>query len=52
MVLSTPPPRRRARRRANPFIEMEPGVADDASDDESDWADDLDDFIISDDVEF
>ena len=41
-----------AKRRANPFIESEAGVDGDASDDESDGADDLDDFIVPDDVEF
>ena len=47
-------PRRRmkARRRANPFIETEAGVDGDASEDESDGNDDLDDFIVPDDVEF
>jgi hypothetical protein len=45
-----PPQRRKkARRRANPFIESEAGVDGDASEDESDGNDDLDDFIVPDD---
>jgi len=48
-----PPQRRKkARRRANPFIETEAGVEGDASEDESDGNNDLDDFIVPDDVEF
>ena len=48
-----PPQRRKkARRRANPFIETEAGVDDDASEDESDGNNDLEDFIVPDDVEF
>jgi hypothetical protein len=50
---TTAPQRRRSVRRcANPFIDLEAGVDDDASADESDVADDLDGFIVSDDVEF
>ena len=49
----SPPERRRKRRRvANPFIETEAGVDGDASADESDGSNDLDDFIVPDDVEF
>ena len=50
------PPRRRkwARRRVNPFIEDEAGVDGDASGDEGtdNENDDLDGFIVADDVEF
>ena len=50
------PPRRRkkARRRVNPFIDAEAGVDGDASNDEGtdDENDDLDGFIVADDVEF
>ena len=50
------PPRRRkrARRRANPFIDAEAGVDGDASGDErsDDENDDLDGFIVADDVEY
>ena len=50
------PPRRRkkTRRRVNPFIDAEAGVDGDASNDEGtdDKNDDLDGFIIADDVEF
>ena len=46
--------RKRARRRANPFIDAEAGVDGDASGDE--WSDeeidDLDGFIVADDVEY
>ena len=50
------PPRRRkrARRRANPFIDSEAGVDGEASGDEGsdDETDDLGKFILADDVEF
>ena len=50
------PPRRqkRARRRVNPFIDAEAGVDGDASNDEEtdDENNDLDGFIVADDVEF
>ena len=50
------PPRRRkrARRRANPFIDFEAGVDGEATGDEGsdDENDDLDGFIVADDVEF
>ena len=50
------PPRRRkrARRRMNPFIDAEAGVDGDASGDEGtdDENDDLDGFIVADDVKF
>ena len=50
------PPRRRkrARRSANPFIDSEAGVDGEASGDEGsdDENDDLDGFIIADDVKF
>ena len=50
------PPRRRkiARRRLNPFIDSEAGVDLDASNDEEsdDENDDLDGFIVADDIEF
>ena len=50
------PPRRRnkARRRVNPFIDAEAGVDGDASNDEvsDDENDDLDGFIVADDIEF
>lgn len=44
--------RKKARRRANPFIETEAGVDGEASEDESDGNNDLDDFIVPDDVEY
>ena len=46
--------RKRARRRANPFIDSEAGVDGEASGDEGsdDENDDLDGFIVADDVEF
>ena len=48
-----PPQRRKkARRRAKPFIESEAGVDGDASEDESDGNDDFTDFIVPDDVEY
>ena len=50
------PPRRRkkAKRRTNPFIDAEAGVDGDASGDKGteDENDDLDGFIVADDVEF
>ena len=50
------PPRRRkqARRRVNSFIDAEAGVDGDASNDEGseDENDDLDGFIVADDIEF
>ena len=50
------PPRRRkqARRRVNPFIDAEAGVDGDASNDKGseDENDDLDRFIVADDIEF
>ena len=44
----------KARRRTNPFIDAEAGVDRDASGDEGteDENDDLDSFIVADDVEF
>ena len=49
-----PRPRKKARRRANPFIDAEAGVDWDASGDEGtdEEIDDLDGFIVSDDVEY
>ena len=49
----TPRPRKRARRRANPFIDFEAGVDGEASGDEGsdDENDDLDGFIVADNVE-
>ena len=46
--------RKRARRRANPFIDAEAGVDGDASGEEGtdDENDDLDGFIVADDVEY
>ena len=44
--------RKKARRRANPFIESEAGVHGESSEDESDGNDDLADFIIPDDEEY
>ena len=46
--------RKNARRRVNPFIDAEAGVNEDASNDEqsNDENDDLDGFIVADDIEF
>ena len=46
--------RKSARRRANPFIDAEAGVDGDASGDEGtdDETDELDGFIVADDVEY
>ena len=46
--------RKNARRRANPFIDTEAGVDGNASGDENtdDENDDLDNFIVADDVEY
>ena len=49
-----PPRRKKARRRVNPFIDSEAGVAVDASNNEEsdDENDELDGFIVADDIEF
>ena len=49
-----PKQRKNARRRVNPFIDAEAGVDGDASNDEGfdDENDELDGFIVADDIEF
>ena len=52
--IKQPRRRKKARRRANPFIDAEAGVDGDASSDERsyDEIDDLDGFIVVDDLEY